>query len=262
MDDILLSLSPNYSFSPTLYHHLSPDSHSSEHLPNGRQAQCWRWEMVHHRDRYHAIDGLRPQRQLQIVRGKQLLVFVLGLGQFEEVEAAVSPNHEHVFGVDPQLLSIATAHIGHNRAHFERLQKRLDFGPGLLPGMRKMRGDLLVDLLDLLLLEFGGLADASFLGLLHHGPLLLGFGCNYLSCIVDFSEILGQQWVVLLHSHGVLALGVAEEGEAALAGLAPYAPERERDPSAPVQTLSVDAVYLSGRNRVEPGLAGLAREYR
>ena len=68
-----------------------------------------------------------------------------------QIRGSIATNDENIL-VDSKLFAIATPHIQPNRPRTERLYEGLDNRPRLVPGRGEVRGDLLVDFVDVLLL--------------------------------------------------------------------------------------------------------------
>lgn len=142
---------------PDVDQSLPADFGDAGELVDGPVADGLVREVVDNCDGDEGVAGLRANRQVQAVCCEQLVVLGLFLRCFEEADGAVCSHHEEVF-VDAQVLSVSAAHVKHQRCLRELIEKGLDLGPRLVPGMREMRRNLIIDLVDMLLLHLRGQA--------------------------------------------------------------------------------------------------------
>lgn len=121
------------------------------HLSEGSDPQARRREVMDHGDGYDAVKDPISHWQLETIAEEGLVLALATDAQ--QVVAPISAYADYLAPVCAQVLAVAAAHIQVERARWQGLKVRLDARPGLVARVAKVRGYLLINLIDMPLLH-------------------------------------------------------------------------------------------------------------
>ena len=109
-----------------------------------------------HSDRNEVVESPAPHRQSEGIGCKQLITAVLLVRLTKQSYTPVSSHHPQ-FLIHPHVLAVPAAHIQNQTPILETIQELFNFGPSLISGVAEVRGDAVIHIINVFLLDVGGL---------------------------------------------------------------------------------------------------------